>query len=133
MTDFNAKRSRRWSDVMFVGWGLLVGVAGGLYVLFDPNRTRRMMGAVILIIGVAATVTGWRGWRSLDTLSVEQRMRRSGVMGIGTGLLLLNGAIQSLADPNRAGRVLGRFVLAGGVVAIVVGGLTLWQYRKRRT
>jgi len=89
-----------------------------------------VLAVVTLIFGVAAAVTGWRGWPSL---SIEQKMRRSGVMGIGTGLLLLTGAIQTFSDPNRAGRALGRLVLAGSVVSMAVGGFTLWRYRKRRT
>jgi hypothetical protein len=131
--DLNAKRSSHRSDVMLVIWGLVTGFAGGSIVLFGTNRTSRVLGGVTLIVGVASAVAGWRGGRFLDTLNVEQTMRRSGVMGIGTGLLLLSGANQTLSDPNRAGRVLGGLVLGGGVVAIVVGGLTLWQSRKRRT
>jgi hypothetical protein len=88
-------------------------------VLAATNRTSQVLAAVTAVFGVAAAVTGWRGWPSL---SIEEKMRRSGVMGIGTGLLLLNGAILSLSNPNRAGRALGRLVLAGGVVSMVVGG-----------
>jgi hypothetical protein len=39
MTDFNAKRSGRRSDVLLILWGLAASVAGGLNVRANTNRT----------------------------------------------------------------------------------------------
>ena len=133
MNDFDAKRSTSSSDVSIVFLGLLAVASGGMRVLIDTDRMIRVLGAITLIFGVAITVIGWRGRPPLNGLSAQQRIRRSGVDVIGTGLVVLtvNGPFWS--DADRTGRVFGTYILIVGVVALAFGGLLLWHAQKRRS
>ena len=136
MTDLDAKQSSRWVDPMFTVASLILVVVGGFKVLSLADPTSRVLGVLTMMCGAAAAMLGglnMRGRLPVANLHAEQSARRSALTSIGIGLLAVGGTLQSLVDPSRVGRVLGIFVMSFGVLAIVVGGRTLWHYRRRKT
>jgi hypothetical protein len=81
-----------------------------------------VVGAITLIFGVAATVTGWRGLT-----------RGFGVDWIFIGLMALNSAVIQFGRSDPRGRVLGTFRVVLAVATLVAGGLLLWHDQKRRS
>jgi hypothetical protein len=123
VTDLNAKQSTRKSDVFSVVLGVALMATGGVQLLVEhTDPVRLVVGALNLILGAAAAVTAWRGSTRREWVWV---------------FVCLNGLYWTVfgrfgrSDPS--GPVAGTVLIVVAVAALVIGGLTLWQYRKRRT